>query len=51
MTTVRDQLDTCQFLLNRARLAEDDDAIRRLSERRAVLVKQLASMRAHLRVV
>ncbi len=28
MTTVRDQLDTCQFLLNRARLAEDDNAIR-----------------------
>ena len=50
MTTVRDQLDTCQFLLNRAHLAEDDNAIRRLSERRDMLVKQLASMRAHLRV-
>ncbi|AKE01193.1 hypothetical protein XU06_30125 (plasmid) [Rhodococcus erythropolis] len=42
MTTVRDQLDRCQFLLNRARLAEDDNAIRRLSERRDMLVKQLA---------
>lgn len=48
---LRDQLDTCQFLLNRAELAGDVDAIRRLSERRLVLVKQLASMRTHLRLV
>lgn len=49
--TLREQLDTCQFLLNRAQLAEDDDAIQRLSERRDTLVRQLASMGAHLRLV
>lgn len=51
MTTVRNHLDTCQFLLNRARLAGDDVAVRRLSERRDVLVRQLAGMRAHLHLV
>lgn len=51
MMTFREQLDNCCYLLARARLAGDDDAIRRYSERRAVLVKQIAGMRAHLRLV
>jgi hypothetical protein len=45
------QVDTCQFLLNRARLAEDNEAIERLTERRDTLVKQLASVRGHLHLV
>lgn len=51
MMTLRDQLDNCCYLLARARLAGDDAAIRRYSEHRAVLVKQIAGMRTHLRLV
>ncbi|NMM91263.1 hypothetical protein B2J88_44355 [Rhodococcus sp. SRB_17] len=51
MTTLKDQLDNCQYLLARARIAGDDDAVRRFSERRELLVKQLASLRTHLRAV
>lgn len=51
MMTLRDQLDDCRFLLARARLAGDRDAIQRYSEHRDVLVKQIAGMRTHLRLV
>ena len=51
MTTLKDQLDNCQYLLARARIAGDDDAVRRFSERRELLVKQQASLRTHLRAV
>ncbi|KJF22622.1 hypothetical protein C7T36_21770 [Rhodococcus sp. AD45-ID] len=51
MSTVKAQLDNCQFLLNRAQLAGNDDAIRQLSERRLTLVRQLASIRTHLHLV
>lgn len=51
MMTLRDQLNDCLYLLARARLAGNDDAIRRYSEHRAVLVKQIAGMRTHLRLV
>ena len=51
MMTLRDQLNDCLYLLVRARLAGNDDAIRRYSEHRDVLVKQIAGMRAHLRLV
>lgn len=49
--TLRDQLNDCVYLLVRARLAGDDDAVRRYTEHRAVLVKQIAGTRAHLRLV
>lgn len=51
MMTLRDQLDNCRYLLARPRPAGDDDAIRRYFEHRAVLVKQIAGMRMHLRLV
>ncbi len=51
MMTLRDQLDDCRFLLARARLAGDRDAIQRHSEHRDVLVKQIAGMRTPLRLV
>lgn len=51
MMTLRDQLDNCLYLLARARLAGDDEAIRRYSEHQLTLVKQIASMRTHLRLV
>ena len=51
MMTLRDQLNDCLYLLARARLAGNDDAIQRYSEHRAVLVKQIAGTRNHLRLV
>lgn len=51
MMTLRDQLNDCLYLVARARLAGDDDSIRRNTEHRAVLVKQIAGMRKHLRLV
>jgi len=51
MMTLRDQLDDCRFLLARARLTGDRIAIQRYSEHRDVLVKQIAGMRTHLRLV
>jgi len=51
MMSLRDQLNDCLYLLARARLAGDDDAIRRYSEHRLTLVKQIARMRTHLRRV
>ncbi|KSU70893.1 hypothetical protein AS032_26245 [Rhodococcus qingshengii] len=51
MMTLRDQLENCRYLLARARLAGDDEAIRRYSEHQRMLVKQIASVRTHLRVV
>lgn len=49
--TLKDQLDNCCYLLARARLAGDGEGIQRLSEHRLTLVKQIASARAHLRLV
>ena len=51
MMTLRDQLENCRYLLALARLAGDDEAIRRYSEHQRMLVKQIASVRTHLRVV
>ncbi|OYD70515.1 hypothetical protein BDB13_4136 [Rhodococcus sp. OK302] len=51
MTTLKDQLDNCQYLLTRARLAGDDDAVRRFTEYRELLIRQSASMKTHLRLV
>lgn len=51
MMTLKDQLNDCLYLLARARLAGDDNAIRRHSEHRSVLIKQIASRRTHLRLV
>lgn len=51
MMTLRDRLNDCLYLLVLARLAGDDDAVRRHCEHRAVLVKQIAGMRTHLRLV
>jgi len=49
--TLKQQLDNCQYLLARARLAGDHDAVIRYSDHRMTLIKQMASMRAHLRSV
>ncbi|WP_182262851.1 hypothetical protein [Rhodococcus sp. UFZ-B548] len=61
MTTLREQLDNCNYLLARARtavgaidriwLAGNGDAVRRFSEHRDKMVKQIASTRTHLRAV
>ena len=51
MTTLRERLDNCNYLLARARLAGNGDAVRRFSEHRDKLVKQIASTRTHLRAV
>ncbi len=51
MMTLRDQLNDCLYLLARARLAGDDNAVQRYSAHRLLLVKQIAGMRNHLRLV
>ena len=50
MTTLREH-DNCNYLLTRARLAGNGDAVRRFSEHRNTLIKQIASSRTHLRPV
>ncbi|TSD40300.1 hypothetical protein FFI94_031585 [Rhodococcus sp. KBS0724] len=44
MMTLVDRLENCQYLLARAWLTGDDDAVRRFSEYRLILARLLASI-------
>lgn len=51
MMALKNRLDICKYLLARARLTGDDEAVQRFSENRLKLVKQIADLKTHLRLV